>query len=937
MEPLSNVGRCANLQCKSGCGIFVPDTSGEPVTHPALVRCMICGCRAGQHIVPPTAGPPPTVPLPRPAPVPSATHNTMFGSRDHVPKASAASGGTTERLSGPFRAATQQREEIIDAARQHPLNAMPGGPSQPFNPAAKAQVEGDLNPHDSKSKKRKPKGSGREASTAEKKAKRVQETAFTVVLVEGTKAVAEDRYRRPGPDKILALSDSGYTQTVVIPSHSSPSDIVTAVVAKFTHIPGVATFGFRHLYVKKSSYTTRRGKQSKRTEYRLRPSKTPLDMLSWERASTLASPPGLKGFKNVVYIALKPIGPNLAFGDTDVTERWPESDQESRTGVTESESEASEAEDEDAMASDGVGKEPEQADSSHAKGSAERSASPSTGPTPNGKGKSKAGNAGDSDIDMNPLDDPDSDWGKDWDDDDPSQWAPYPPAHVQLIRLLQNMTKPEVLKESPWWRTTTMDHLKCFNDVLPLVAEILELMTNNHIALDVGMAKLKKHLLIPLDKIQSLTAFISNADTTSGLKDFDQFFAVGPGGIATVLPAFDAVYQGLAALCATQVFTNEAIAVHREVGQMSASLLACLRHLRAKTFRGLFDPKGGFRELAVLLDSPAAARILPAGSPESTMIKNINSIRLKWDSSLSLTYSLTTAFGNASDGKKMEHAVICKGVFGLDYFYEHVIVPFLDDVERDDYQEIYNILVKCCQELARKVSNRLKTTAGTGARAPSPPPDAGEGASKTGPSTRSRTRTPRNPKSGHFKKRKENPAMDEYFPYWRELQTDSDDDFTNTDSMEGSEWWKAPKEGPDIKQRRSRRHPQIISSGSESEPSPPPRKTPKTPPRRRPTYVEVDTPTPARPETAHNKDIREAIELSKMAWTKLVPKILTRFPHPDAKKRLTEKDVSDLKSVGERKRTLNKVYHPDRNMNESPNWRAVTALVAAAINAKAPS
>ncbi|KAJ7809973.1 hypothetical protein B0H14DRAFT_2607692 [Mycena olivaceomarginata] len=38
--------------CGIGCGIFVPDPSGVAGEHPALVKCAICTCMAGQHLKP---------------------------------------------------------------------------------------------------------------------------------------------------------------------------------------------------------------------------------------------------------------------------------------------------------------------------------------------------------------------------------------------------------------------------------------------------------------------------------------------------------------------------------------------------------------------------------------------------------------------------------------------------------------------------------------------------------------------------------------------------------------------------------------------------------------------------------------------------------------------------------------------------------------------
>ncbi|KAJ7450103.1 hypothetical protein FB451DRAFT_1527729 [Mycena latifolia] len=732
MDPLSNLGGCTSSECKAGCGIFVPDTSGETPAHPAMVKCAICGHFAGQHIRPfeVTLGNGPA----RAVPAQSATHNTMFGSREHVPNASAAPGGTKEKLSGPFRSAAQVREDIIDEARLHPLNSVPG--SKPFNPAAKSHIEGDLNPHDSSSKKRKRKSAKKSDPTP------IPDTgtpagapsgsqAFDVVLVEGTKPVAQDRYRRPGADKLLSLAARKYVRRVYLRPHSAAADIERAVLAKFADIPAVGQFGFRPLNVKKATYTTQRGKQSKRVEFRLRASQLPLDMESWTRATTLASPPGAKGFKNIVYIALRPTGPNLPYPGSDISATKPTSDQESRMGGSD------ESDDSDENTDAGNGHGDDGAGSGNAAGPQNEfrsTTSKSTGVTEEtetkpasplssatnetANGKEKAGTEDESGADAtaeNDFGDNESTGSRSWENEghwgeDTSDWKPYPPVHAELLRLLQNMAKPESGKDSTvWWKSTTMEHFKPFNGVLPLIAEIFDLAKNGQLAVDVCLEKIKKHILLPFDEIRIITAFVAYPDTADpilGLENFDNLVAIGPGGIPTVLPAFNAVYEGLADLRTKQILTDNAKLVESEVKQMSDNLLTCLRHLRSKYFRGLYDPKGGFREFVVLLNSPAAARILPHGRAGSDMVRAVDLISLKWDSTFILTSCLESAFGDSSDPRKMRYDFVTQGEFGLLYFYHTVIVPLLDDLDREDYTEIYSILLKCCSALARKVRTK---------------------------------------------------------------------------------------------------------------------------------------------------------------------------------------------------------------------------------------
>ncbi|KAJ6554737.1 hypothetical protein B0H19DRAFT_1072094 [Mycena capillaripes] len=895
MDPL-DLGRCTNPKCGIGCGIFVPNPSGDPGEHPALIKCAICTCVAGQHIKQTDK------PAPAPTPAPSATHSSIFGSRSYVPASTAAAGGTTENLSGPFRSATQKRDEKLASQLPHPLNT---GPGNPFNPAA------------------------------------------------------QDRYRRPGPDKLLSLSERQYVQKIVLPKDSTPASIHKAVLTVYEHIPAVSEYDFRVLRVKRSPYTTQRGRQSKRVEFRLRPSAAELDLESLIRATTLTAPPGAKGFKNIIYIALKPAGPNLPFPDSDTNATFPMSDQESRVGGASDDSSDSD----ESMVSvkpegGNVNTEGGREHTTQGSGSrevrilspdpvqfhltlkhqpsadAQKSDSDSDfypPSIPKGKEKDQWESPGDSkDHTSFPSENFSFNGDDDFDAEDTLEWDPYPAVHRELVRLLQNMTKPDNIKDLNWWKTTTMDHLRSFNDLLPLLTEILDLAASAQIPVDLCFDKLKKHILAPLDRIRILAGSVDYPDEknpANGLKDFDSLIAVGPGGITTVLPAFDAVYRGLDVLRSTRAFTAKAQIVQSEIRQMSGSLLSCVRHLRTHLFRGVFDPKGGFRELAVLLESPAAARILPVGKPKSHMVETIDLIDLKWDSPFSLTTSLASAFGDASDPRKMLSEIVCQGEFGLEYFYSRIVAPFLDEVERTEYQEISNILCKCCLALARKVSNRLKVPVLVLQVLPQ----------ILNKAVRDR--------SGHFKSTaKHDPAMDEYFPWWRKVASDSDEDLTNTDSMDGDEWWKAPKEGPDIKARRSRRHPHNISSDSDAAPSARKRKyTAKSPPQARPrprpkpVWVDVDSPIRAKPETEpetpQQKDIREATALAKSKWVKLVPKILSRFPHPDTNKRVSLANFSAADSDKAMYRRLSHIYHPDKNVNESSHWQQVTALIAAALNA----
>ncbi|KAK6981638.1 hypothetical protein R3P38DRAFT_2808106 [Favolaschia claudopus] len=106
-----------------------------------------------------------------------------------------------------------------------------------------------MNPHNSETKKRKRKGA--KASFKSTPVPAVASTTLTLALVEGTKLVAQDKYKRPTGDKLVDLSGRGYVKKLVLPNDSTPDQITAAVHQLFDNIPLVGVYGFRVLNVKK--------------------------------------------------------------------------------------------------------------------------------------------------------------------------------------------------------------------------------------------------------------------------------------------------------------------------------------------------------------------------------------------------------------------------------------------------------------------------------------------------------------------------------------------------------------------------------------------------------------------------------------------------------------------------------------------------------------
>ncbi|KAK6996102.1 hypothetical protein R3P38DRAFT_2800141 [Favolaschia claudopus] len=83
--------------------------------------------------------------------------------------------------------------------------------------------------------------------------------------------------------------------------------------------------------------------------------------------------------------------------------------------------------------------------------------------------------------------------------------------------------------------------------------------------------------------------------------DFDEDFAIGPGGLHGLAPHLQTAYISLLVALKAGAPHAAYLAGFDNLTDLSLSLLRCLRHLRAKYHRSEWDPRGGCRELAVIL------------------------------------------------------------------------------------------------------------------------------------------------------------------------------------------------------------------------------------------------------------------------------------------------------------------------------------------------
>ncbi|KAF8207864.1 hypothetical protein K438DRAFT_2075080 [Mycena galopus ATCC 62051] len=961
----ANRGKCLNSVCGSGCTFFIPAPGPLPA-HPGLVKCIVCpaGCCAAQHAdlgtpVPAQTSAPQAVPPPTAAPPPSATFSTMQGSR------SAAAPPKGPAGPNPFRAHAQKRQadveaRLADAGKTTGENTSP----KKFHPAHTSQLEADLNPLDSTNKKRKRKNT--KPGSGLPKATRKDLKEYTVVMVEDTKAVVADKYEKPNVNKLRALNEQGYVQAVNLHGQNTAEDITAAVSAVLLPtVPQINTYGFRVLEVHAVNIPTRNGRTSKKHSFLLRPIGLALGIAPWKRAHSQATIRDAgPGYKNSIFIALSPEAPNLPLPGVEAgagvadpnlsssTDSESDSEESSRSkprkadrnntengtqpkdSAVQSQSESDSETESNVNNSEPARKKEKTATPDFRQaglGVAMLLAPPCLGvhrPLRTSAGlagcrsrsRLNAVNQDYSEFRTNDMDEPPFDFG----DSNHPPLHPIPASHLKL------------------WRTTPLPYLAQFNLYEPLLVDIIESTVSGQIKIDAFFEKITKYILIPLEPIKNLAAnTIEAAGEADFLEEFDCLFGVGPGGISIVLPAFDLVYEGLARIH-LQSFEMDATSIKTqwELESWSDNLLTCLIHFRTTCNRSLWDPKGGFRELAAVLHK--ADHNLPAGDQNHVMHKPLDLIDLKLDSESSLRYSLTEAFGSVIEPRQMNHEVVVGGKYGLLRFYAIIVEPLLDSLDRPEYDTIYALLNDCCRALARKCVNYLKTKEGRGPKANPPNPDS----ETAGPRTRAQARSAsilRNAKSGYFKRHHPETG---HFPYVRELYSDSPDDMTGTESA-AEDWYHEYnfRPGPGIKTRSSddeeynpRPKPNaeyVPSSGSEDEYEP--RPNAKTRPR--PKWVDVETPPPsprpkAQPQTQHEKDLAdaEALRTLGLSWSALCAKILKHFPHPDERRRTQL--ISRLKpgtTAVDPLRAFSMAYHPDTNRQASQEWQAVSGLVMRAI------
>ncbi|KAF8182197.1 hypothetical protein K438DRAFT_1975733 [Mycena galopus ATCC 62051] len=518
-----------------------------------------------------------------------------------------------------------------------------------------AQLAADLNPLDSKKRKR-PNQTPQSGSSV---SNRKDLKDYTVVMVEDTKAVTANKYEKPNTNKLGALNAKGYVQVVSLHGQNTGEEITGAVSTAFmATVPDVDTYGFRIL----------------ESSFLLKHISLALDIAVWKRAQsqTTVRDAG-PGYKNTIFVALSSEAPNLPL--PGVANPKPARSTDGGSDGEESSGKKPHNEND----SENITQPKDSATKSPAESDGETASNTSNDGPPRKKKRPVTPDFGQEypEFSMNKQDETAFDF------EDTDYVQPIPTSHLKFVRLIKHITKPDV--PAQW--------------------------------------------------------------------EFDRVFGVGPGGISIILPAFDLVYSGLERIRFRDSELNAAsIKTRLELEGRSDGLLACLFLFRTTHNRSLWDPKGGFRELATVLHK--ADQSLRVVDEKHAMLKRLNLIDLELDSESSLRLCLAEAFGSANDPRQMNHEVVVGGKYGLPQFYATVVEPLLDSLslDRPDYDAIYALVNDCCRALGRKCVNHLKTKDDRGPKANQPNTEPNPDSETPRPRTRAKAGSasiPRNAKYEH--------------------------------------------------------------------------------------------------------------------------------------------------------------------------------------------
>ncbi|KAF7371592.1 hypothetical protein MVEN_00014600 [Mycena venus] len=892
----------------------------------------------------------------------SATARTMFGSRTE----SVAS--SSQRGRSPLRGSTAAPHSFRNVAdlRQKDIRAAMRT-SAPFHPAMKS------------SKKRKRRDDASPSRERNVKSKVAPAKPYVAVVVPFTKEINRGHCSVPAAHLLVRLDDARYVKDILISSDDTGEDIRTKILIAFSDIEPLVEYGFRLLFVHRKMKLDRHGNMVPKPGVPriLRTGKRELDFTAIKRALS-DSNVRLSGprFKRIIFLAVNPAGPNLplrgfAYDNGDDLDYDLSSDELSQSSESGAEASDTTMDDvDDAKSDDQMGESTEK--ESH----------------PDRKGKKKASDEG-SRFDTGFFDD-DVAAGVHYDSDSAPHQIPepkiekpvVPQAQLTVVRLLKNMEKPELKPSRPTSFVSSHSEIICplsdiaFSSGRKRVSGVFVLGTKSSeicagvlvqflaspetsvLSAPQILSFIESNICQPFSMLTKLGGYlrgkIDRLGTPEFEAEFDSSFAIGPGGLHGLIPHILPAYLALPVAVQAGASADAASAVYDNLTEMSYALLRCLRHLRFKHHRSLWDPRGGFRELATILMNKDAD--LPVATEEDFRRLNwqllIDALAKDHPSVSEVSFLLMDFLGDASNPRQMTaERVIKGGEYGMLRFYTLIVAPILDDLDaaHPDYLSLFGSVQTACAGIARKIRNYFKSGGA----------NANNASSSSGPNTRSRSKRT----TGSF---------------------DSNvDDMTNTDSLE-SGWEKdCSGGGPDIAARRAKRRAKAHHSKPEPcepEPEPEPivitsdsddrsdsewrrtyakwKKNAHVPPRQpsqppSPSDFPSSTPGPARPtgpsqtraqpawidpQALESDDIEDATGLlsrpTTRYWQGVIREVLERFPHPDTTRQLTMDTLLAPGMTRTRQyRLLFLTYHPDRNVNGTAHWLRVAGIISQILNA----
>ncbi|KAK6993146.1 hypothetical protein R3P38DRAFT_3425964 [Favolaschia claudopus] len=764
--------------------------------------------------------------------------------------------------------------------------------------------------------------------------------------------------------RLVYFEEGGYIKIITISSDDSPHNIQTKIAINYSHIQAFNDFGFRLLAVTRK---VRRAKPGGKPLPKagvariLRPIKHVLDHDALQIA--LSDSNIRKSGPRYRKVALNPAGPNLPFHGMTYD---PNDNPKTRCDVMMEGGESGDRQEE------------------------------ARNKTGTGKGKEKADPPIDSHFDTGFFDedvaasaDYDSDSGPHFEGRSPvpDSGLVVPQTHLTMVRLLHNMQQPDAKasRRAIYWADNEGDSRGPFisgNKAAELGARLLvQFIASPETSVLTGaqvLSFIESNICQPFLMLTKLGKRLAGQAEQIGADeleaDFDEAYISLP--VALKAGASHAAY----------------LAVFDNLTDLSLSLLRSLRHLRAKYHRSEWDPRGGCRELAVILHTKDSS--LPVATEADFDHLNLrlllNSLEKDPPNVSEINFLLMDALGDASNPREMtaEH-VILGGEFGMRRFYELVIVRILDDLDtgHPDYISILACAQSASAGIARKIRNFFKGGRMNGSYA------ARRAGSSSGPNTRSRS------KRTTWK-------SDEEF-----------DDMTNTDSLASGWELDCSTTERDIRVRRADRRrrkgtkanspPIIISSDSESSTTtssdsssdsssdgmfkkacndwtrsrgrasasndaktntntsssnqsattspnaeaassssstqPPsdnnaragPSRPSRVPPprlsqtRARPTWLD--------PTALESDDAEDASTILRRSptryWQGLMREILERFPHPDPSRRLTMDALLAPGMTRTRQyHMLSLAYHVDRNVSGSAHWIRIAGILSQILN-----